>query len=685
MKKGYKPSALEYTEIVLLVTCLLMHFVSWVTVTVNGTPVMSFVPFSLFNTSFIVAIFAIYLLTIALKFFGRFTGMTLLIVILLSILVYAAHLVFLQGQDILKYAQGIADLANGLSGWFGSSNTSAVTSGVKGTSMTAVYMIVGVLVGLLVVLLLISWISSACRLAGLPRRELTGGYYMGIAGYFTIGFIAFWVGFLAYDVIDSGASTSKIQDSITIAYAAFVILIMLFMFIVNAVVVGVVELLRERDNGKMMWWSLALAGVCLVIFLIARTAGGDVDYYTLDNVQDALKEEGEELLTLAVLSFISSIAFIAMLTSLLRALYFGVYERKNNNAEAAAIEPEPANIPVQPTADEPATEPVAETATAVEDETHAETAAEPGNSQKWYYIAFAAVVVVAIGLWLYGNGGSGDAQDASGTPSEDADTEVVEAITVDEVHEGVSNYRIYQDEEGMPRLMADLDGTEAFAGVENTFIELIHEQDFDDDGYNEALITESCGGSACIQEVSVVYYDKEARTFKKTNCCESSVNPLLEMWNDRMTIVQRYGIRQDRYIYDNHRLKQVENTVQEPGKPVIRWRCSTIFEDDFEGEREVVADVDCDDADETLVFGHELSHASGFGKYMSLNKIVWSDGRTVGENDDLGIASGESFVILNSSTNGMYDVLVDDTYFFRWNGSRYEEWIWDGRQIVKQH
>lgn len=35
-------------------------------------------------------------------------------------------------------------------------------------------------------------------------------------------------------------------------------------------------------------------------------------------------------------------------------------------------------------------------------------------------------------------------------------------------------------------------------------------------------------------------------------------------------------------------------------------------------------------------------------------------------------------------TNGMHDILAGEKYLFRWNGTFYEEWIWNGQDIVKK-
>jgi len=39
---------------------------------------------------------------------------------------------------------------------------------------------------------------------------------------------------------------------------------------------------------------------------------------------------------------------------------------------------------------------------------------------------------------------------------------------------------------------------------------------------------------------------------------------------------------------------------------------------------------------------------------------------------------------LDAKTNSMHDLLNDNAFLYRWNGSQYEEWIWNGRELVKK-
>lgn len=253
----------------------------------------------------------------------------------------------------------------------------------------------------------------------------------------------------------------------------------------------------------------------------------------------------------------------------------------------------------------------------------------------------------------------------------------------DQPEEGVKNYSV-KEEKGEQQLMAELDEELVFTGVENEQISIVHEEDFEGDGYNEVLISESCGDEhGCIPEVYIVYYDKDKKEFKQTNRCESYVYPEIEIWNGKTSFVQRYGLRKDRYIYENCKLNQVERVIQHVGQTLNKWTRAELFDESEEGEKEFSVDIDGDGINEKLIFGHNESFACGNGRDMFIAKIKWEDGRTLGD-EYFGLQSAPTFSLLETMTNGMCDLLLDEAYLFRWNGTTYEEWEWNENKLVRK-
>lgn len=319
-----KLSGLAYTEIALLVFCLLLHFLSWASITYSGKEVFSFVPFAMFGTDFIY-ICAIFLLAATLHFFGRFSGMTLVVVLHMLFLVLFVAITLEECIKMVNQVDGLADFANGVSNMFGSvmgtrSNTSAMAS--ISLSVGRFYTVVSFFIVLLAICLLCSWAVSICRLASKHRNALVRGYYKGMLGYFVIGLVAcLYINFTNHDIIET------IKNPINHYIFALVLLVfctMLYMLLINAIVVGIVNLLHERSNRKMAGWSLALSGVFLMIFLLLLKRTGvfpsSDDLFEELNKLDYLSVG--ELIETEIWYVIRNLAFIAMVTCLLRAIYF---------------------------------------------------------------------------------------------------------------------------------------------------------------------------------------------------------------------------------------------------------------------------------------------------------------------------------------------------------------------------
>lgn len=84
--------------------------------------------------------------------------------------------------------------------------------------------------------------------------------------------------------------------------------------------------------------------------------------------------------------------------------------------------------------------------------------------------------------------------------------------------------------------------------------------------------------------------------------------------------------------------------------------------------RQIYFDINGDGEDEFLVFTSNSSHAGGWGRYVFIEKIYWSDGRVTDHN----IGGGYEITFLTSKTNGVYDILIDDIYLVKWNGNDYK-------------
>ena len=249
----------------------------------------------------------------------------------------------------------------------------------------------------------------------------------------------------------------------------------------------------------------------------------------------------------------------------------------------------------------------------------------------------------------------------------------------DRPEEGVKNYTVVGDE-GMQQLMADLDEETIFTGISETYVTIIEEFDDDGDGYHEALVCETCGGSGCPENNYFVYYDKDSKEFKQTDFFKHYSQPEKEEWNGKPSYVQRYGLHLDRYVFEDHQLRLVEDKTIGVGASLMRWTRESLFDKETNEEKTVRLDMDDDGTEEVLTLSHYTSHVYEEGERMGLGRITWEDGR---ECSCPRMYTGRTITILESMTNGMHDVLIGDAYLYRWSGSVYEEWEWDGEKLVK--
>lgn len=244
----------------------------------------------------------------------------------------------------------------------------------------------------------------------------------------------------------------------------------------------------------------------------------------------------------------------------------------------------------------------------------------------------------------------------------------------------------YGDEEDF--LMANLSngcaeetGVSFPGGTPISGLTIEHFGDYDGDEDMEVIVQEHCGGSAGEEPPYIVYYDKDAKAYMQTNRFGKWDVVIVEEKDGKVTFVQRYGIHQDRYVYENHRLKQIEDRTMDVGRKLKTWSRNSVFPDDAIDDRIVTFDMDNDGVEEYLTLSHNNSRLYGDGEYIGLDGIRWQNGW---QSEYPQVYVSESITILETMTNGMHDILAGEKYLFRWNGTFYEEWIWNGQDIVKK-
>ena len=218
--------------------------------------------------------------------------------------------------------------------------------------------------------------------------------------------------------------------------------------------------------------------------------------------------------------------------------------------------------------------------------------------------------------------------------------------------------------------------------------EIIDQHDYDDDGHLDALILVNGGGNAHAPYPSVIYYDEEAERFKQTE--EFGMpDPVVKQIGGQWTFIQYTGIRETHFAFENGEVKVVSEDVQPIGQADKKFTLSIAYYESEEGDKVIRYDLDDDGIDDRLTVHRGFSHAENFGQTVTLTEIEWNNGKklkdvtTIYGNPVFNYSIwGTEIVFLKSKTNGMHDILTDNTHYHRWDGSTYVEWTWNGTELV---
>ncbi len=241
------------------------------------------------------------------------------------------------------------------------------------------------------------------------------------------------------------------------------------------------------------------------------------------------------------------------------------------------------------------------------------------------------------------------------------------------------NYVVDKDEDGNYGLFAEINNEKKSLDI-NGYHELriLDQRDYDGDGIKEALIYR-WGGGNYIETPYIVYYDSATESFKIAEGFQyQSEDPHIsvEEWNGKPSFRENVGIRKDRYVFEDHEVKLAERILPDVGKIVCTITTEQIFSSGEEDSKTISIDIDGNEVKEKVVFFNDKSRAMDYGASMRLENIYGDEWclPDYGQ-DDLGV-QGTKFSFLQSETNSMPDILVDDAWLYKYNG--------EGSYVVNQ-
>ena len=204
--------------------------------------------------------------------------------------------------------------------------------------------------------------------------------------------------------------------------------------------------------------------------------------------------------------------------------------------------------------------------------------------------------------------------------------------------------------------------------------------DYDGDGEMEAVIQENDNGTSGCEPPFVVYYDKATKQYRPTERFGKWDKVYTIKKDGETMLYQRYGIREDFYTFKGNKLQLTGTESHSAGSVLKRFTKEGLFPDNrCEETASAKYDIDDNSFPDTFIFYHGCAHPHQWGAYMSLESIAreFDDPANCSE-----IYASDSFSILSVTTQGMHDILVGESYLFRWNGFKYEEWVWNGSEIT---
>lgn len=226
-------------------------------------------------------------------------------------------------------------------------------------------------------------------------------------------------------------------------------------------------------------------------------------------------------------------------------------------------------------------------------------------------------------------------------------------------------------------LIAEIGGKKIYTEISGyDGLEVLLSTDLDGDGSLECVVKIESDGTF-IEPLFVVSYNSEEDKFIKSGDLEYMDEPTVEENNGASVLLQRTGLRWIKYALEDRKLKKVEEEIKSAGTVRKTIEMDNCYGEEETGDVKVTLDFDGDGFDDELTFHRGMSHADGEGKWMQLTTVTMSGGNSY--NVELNAAK---FSILNETTNGMSDI-IGDNYLYRWNGSNYETYGWDGKNLVK--
>lgn len=203
--------------------------------------------------------------------------------------------------------------------------------------------------------------------------------------------------------------------------------------------------------------------------------------------------------------------------------------------------------------------------------------------------------------------------------------------------------------------------------TDGIFIKIIDVRDFDNDGYDDALIEETCGGTACpTRSLLFCTYDADNKNFIATDPFGSMVDdPKISKWKDKwsvdITSVGAMYKASEKYILKNGTAKRIEYNETTKLKALLE-----ILPDDFneyEKVNEKIVKYDLDnDGEMDSIIGRYWDRWNSITQW----EIRFADGKSY-----KGDGATSRIGVLRNKTNGVHDLVIELDHVLIWSNNGY--------------
>lgn len=223
------------------------------------------------------------------------------------------------------------------------------------------------------------------------------------------------------------------------------------------------------------------------------------------------------------------------------------------------------------------------------------------------------------------------------------------------------------------KLIARIDGYEYNVDLGGERCIVIEDQrDFDGDGIDDVLVCDiqACGGNGMPNAWFFVKYIGEG-FFSVTDVFGNSYgDPVIEKWNDTWSVIvestnegfnrEKNFYTRERYILKDGKAEKVESSKKSSITSVLKELRASDFHDGHEYDTlEIVYDLDNNGVDDKIICNYWDRWDSMFISFeINGNPIEFHDGY-------------DRIAIIQSKTNGFYNLIGGEDTLIKWNGKEY--------------